>query len=201
MKNFYIQTIVLLFVVLAGFTSKSNAQFSNGDEVYFYQYEKTVGADGVVGKDPDITGKIKCIYFHDGRLVELYFNAEEKDILSASLAEDPSVLLNLLKQRYYCYVNLKVSEYKPLNPNSRWNYRLVPRAYKYFQPYSTSAKYTYKATSNSSSGEEWSTIDYYSYYSFSLDKSELIEWNESNERSYWKRIAPNSLKPNLDFLD
>ncbi len=203
MKNFYIQTVVLLFVVLAGFTNKTSAQFSNSDEVYFYLYEKTVGTDGVVTKEPNglWKGLIRCVYFHDGRLVELLFHADEKNILSAQLAEDPNALLNLLKQRYYCYVNRKVSEEKPLNPNSQWNYHVIPGAHKYYQPFSTSAKFTYKATYHTSRGEEWGDSKF-NFFSFSLDKSELILWSDKhNERHYFKRIDPNSLKPNLDFLD
>ena len=61
MKNFYIQTIVLLFVVLAGFTSKTNAQFASSNEVYCYKYDYSE-KDGVKSRDPSRAEYYFCIF-------------------------------------------------------------------------------------------------------------------------------------------
>lgn len=204
MKNFYIQTIVLFFVVLAGFTSKSNAQFSNSDEVYCYQYVKSVGSEGVEGRESRLVGQIICVYFHDGRFVYLFFDTKDSKTLGLRLAEDSEFLLKMMKQRYYDYINHHVAESKPLNPNSPYNYHEIPFAFKYYQSLSTSSKNTYKSVKFQNSTETWrdpnSHVD--NLWSFSLDKSNLIRWGEkSNQIHYHKLIDPNSLKPNLDFLD
>lgn len=176
MKNFYIQTIVLLFVVLAGFTSKSNAQFASSNEVYCYQYVKTVD-EGVTSYNPN-SG---AIYHHSYGDTELHF-----------IVFQGNYLLIIGEQ--------KVSQYLSniAKGIDRYNYNYIVNWYK--QPQTT--KSSYQASYSTSSKYTYYNDFFKKMYSISKDKSEMIIWFlEKTPRYYYKRIDPESLKPNLDFLD
>ena len=218
MKNFYIQTIVLLFVVLAGFTSKSNAQFSGGETVYCYQYVKTID-DGVSSKMNDQD--------------EIYFVNFQKDMMGfTTVRTSKEAGKKMVENRSY-YNNEAINDlaenWKKWNSTpARDNYYGQPPyekrciINKYNHSYSTSQKYSYqqyrKYTNERQVGYTRNYLDIpvpaYAYswtspiwynmvYSFSVDKSEMIVWSTTNpaRRHYYKKIDPNSLKPNLDFLD
>lgn len=183
MKNFYIQTIVLLFVVLAGFTSKTNAQFASSNEVYCYKFEKTMD-NGVATKEISINQQVIFINFYE----DLAGNCQ------ISIAEAGR---KMVAEPNYC--NSKAIEDARKGSGYFW---------KYDRSLSTSSKVTYRLYrttqmfnpyTNSYLPVGWGSA----CLSFSNDKTEMIWWflDDPNVRHYYKLIDPNSLKPNLDFLD
>lgn len=204
MKNFYIQTIVLLFVVLAGFTSKSNAQFASSNEVYCYQYVKTV-EDGVTSYNPNYVKKTKGPEY-SGQDEELYFVIFQGNRMAFRKVEDVAKYRSkvLTEPDYFSFNGIKGHMDFDINRN-QIDYRYNPAA-------STSSKYTYREY-QFREGKIWSPAEncfvngtHWNYicFSFSLDKSEMIIWfpeNDKGRRYHYKRIDINSIKPNLDFLD
>lgn len=192
MKNFYIQTIVLLFVVLAGFTSKSNAQFASSNEVYCYQYVKTVD-DGVTTYNPNYAKKT------DGPEYsrcdeELYFVIFQGERMAYRECVDVAKYrsLSVSQPDYFSFNGIKGRMDFDINRNQV--------DYRYNQSASTSSKYTYQEYAFRSNWKGWQNI----CFSFSLDKSEMIVWSPGSKtgcRFHYKRIDVNSIKPNLDFLD
>lgn len=196
MKNFYIQTIVLLFVVLAGFTSKTNAQFASSSEVYCYQFYKTIDNE-VVSKDRSSGDK----YYDVAEVVFVFFGGEwagfsrfeSVEEASQKMLSDPSFGKNeAIKDAQNHSVSSKCCfrYYNAFSTSSKVTYRRWCSAGQYIDPY---------AIRIYNSPDRWDKI----CLSFSLDKSEMIWWlaENPNKRYYFKRINPNSLKPNLDFLD
>lgn len=193
MKNFYIQTIVLLFVVLAGFTSKTNAQFASSNEVYCYQYLKTV-EDGVTSYFPNSEKKTSGgkHYSYDE---ELYFVIFQGEYMRYFACEDLAKYRSkcLSEPDYYSFANIKRFMDKCIAEPGNG------QVYKYNAAASTSSKYSYCLFELNY--RQWNP-HFLTVYSFSLDKSELIIWHPNKgARYYYKRINVNSLKPNLDFLD
>lgn len=196
MKNFYIQTIVLLFVVLAGFTSQSNAQFASSNEVYCYQYVKTV-EDGVTRNTPNYGIKEELLFGYIPATTrsedyEFYFVVFQGNRIAFRHIEDVTKYRSIVltEPDYFSFNGVKGQMDYDINTNQI--------DYRYNQAASTSSKYTYEKYAFRSTWKGWQG----SCYSFSLDKSEMIIWYPSRDiRIYYKRINPNSLKPNLDFLD
>lgn len=215
MKNFYIQTIVLLFIASAGFISKSNAQFASSEQVYCYQYVKTVD-DGVSSK---MSGQD-----------EIYFVNFQRDMMGFTTVKTSKEAGKKIVENSRYYSDKAIND---LAENwKKWNYKPFQdnvgkvTILKYSSSYSTSGKYTYQQyyKAGGSRQEGFKTaigfggypyqapnwVDYWTdpvwrsgCYSFSIDKTEMIVWSTDNpsKRHYYKRIDPNSLKPNLDFLD
>ncbi len=196
----------MLAFMTFGFALTVRAQFSDSEEVYCYQYVKTVDENGVISKDVQHCGDWICIYFHDGRETLMRLDAVSKNKLGTLLTEDADYLLNLMKQRYYQHMKSQMTGAAPLNPNGGCNYLYVPHVYKYYSPFSTGTKYTYRLVRRVNNFEEWGDFrqSIWTCHSFSIDKSELILWSDAThikKREHYIRVDINSLKPNLDFLD
>ncbi|MBR4919069.1 MAG: hypothetical protein IKZ56_13375 [Bacteroidales bacterium] len=190
MKNFYIQTIVLFFVVLAGFTSKTNAQFASSNELYCYQYEKTI-EDGVMIKEtpdgPKAHYDVLFVVFQDnvvGCKSEKYATTAK-----SKYASDPN---------YYKNAALSI-----IKNNREWEER--PNEMRYNASLTTESKITYTEWNfKSCSGAFGWKAGWSEYcYSFSRDKAEMIIWrtDKPQRRAYYKLVDPNSLKSDFDFLD
>lgn len=180
MKKFNIQTIVLLFVALAGFTSKTNAQFASSNEVYCYQYDYSV-IDGVKSRDPSQMPHSEyyfCIFGNNweyGYYTSLEGYRQKPDMFTFN---------GIYQDKRKCEAQA------PHTVNRQYD-----------AANSSSSYYTYHCPSRTHWYGTWSDGRMYSH---SKDRSIFIAWDiesKKQERHYYKRVDINSLKPNLDFLD
>ena len=194
MKKSNIYTLVMLAFMTFGFALTAKAQFSSSDKVYCYQYVKTV-EDGVVSKK-DWQYEIVFINFY--KEWAGYDNNRSASEVGMKLMSEPDYFNNKAIERAH---NSRLD-----NPNEWWG----KDYYRYDNSLSTSSKLTYRgwftgghyvtsdlgSSSKSAGWQPWCMA-------FSLDKSEMIQWDfrYPNELHYYKLIDPNTLKPNLDFLD
>lgn len=190
MKNFYIQTIVLLFMVLAGFTSKSNAQFSSSETVYCYQYVKTMENGVMIKETPDGPKAHYDVYFVVFQENVIGYKSEKYATTAKSKCiSDPN---------YY-----KDAALRSIKSNREWNER--PNEKRYNASLTTESKITYTEWNFKSCPGAFGWKAGWSDYclSFSRDKSEMIIWytNNPQRRVYYKLVDPNSLKSDFDFLD
>lgn len=184
MKKTNIYTLFLLACMTFGFALTARAQFSSNEEVYCYQYVKTVDENGVISKKSNSIGvgmdsEVFFVNFQNNMMGLCYDRISEA---RKKLVSDPN------------FYNNKAINNITENKNS-W------RDYRYNASLSTDAKITYSSYLHYyDSGRRydgWGDL----HYSFSRDKSELIVWKSNGLHTYYKLIDPNSLKPNLDFLD
>jgi len=218
MKNYYIQTIVLLFVVLAGFTSKSNAQFSSSETVYCYQYVKT-DDNGVSSK----VDRFEIIFVNFQKDLMGYTTVRKAKDAGLKLQQDADFYKDktlehlALQWRNWnlSYSQDEIFERFFRNASKYGNTMHEVEAYHYNSSYSSSNKYTYQLCKKrfKTNGSYYThpyeldenTIHFTNgtCYTFSSDRSQLIIWKpqNTNVRHYYKLIDSNSLKPNLDFLD
>ena len=183
------------------------AQFYSSENVYCYQYVKTVN-DGV-------TSKLSR--------TEFYFINFQKDMMGytteSSLKQVRQRLLenpNYYKDRAINNLAEAYNKYKssPAGLPTMGPLAASVTLIKFCSEYSSS-KYTYRnATSYVRhpgnvmdvylTQNYWSELSWGSKcYTFSRDRSELIIWStsDSENRDYYKLVDTSSLKPNTDFLD
>lgn len=192
---FFILTICLSTVL--------RAQFSSSQEVYCYQYVNTIN-DGIVSIKKDNI-KFYFIFFQNDMMGKTYeYNARTVGQL---LFEDPNYFRDKAKRDL-------TNRYERWTSSPETN-GLGATIYKYNKDYSTISKYSYMEYYKKNQSvwvadgfighavNRWSKPEWQRWvYSFSVDKSELIVWFKSDpeDRDIYKRIDPNSLKPDLDFL-
>lgn len=188
MKKSKIYTLVMLAFMTFGFALTVRAQFSDSEEVYCYQYVKTVDENGVISKKANSRGvlvdsEVFFVNFQNNMMGLCYDRISEA---RKKIVSDPN------------FYNNKALNSITENKKSTHDYR-------YNASLSTDSKITYSAYDHYTDWinnpgrryDGWADL----HYSFSRDRSELIIWKSSGLRVYYKLIDPNSLKPNLDFLD
>lgn len=200
MKKTNIKTVFMLACMTFGFALTARAQFYSSEQVYCYQYEKTVN-DGISSK----------------RGTDFYFVNFQRNMMGlASETNLQRVRQKLLENpEYYSELAIKdlASGYNEWKTQPAFSGSALACAciWLYCDEFSTSSKYTYRlqckrAESNFNFGPQaWWGKPYWESkcYSFSRDRSEMIIWKTSDpeNRDYYKLVDVNSLKPNTDFLD
>lgn len=192
MKKTNIYTMVMLACMTLGFALTAKAQFSSSNEVYCYQYVKTV-ENGVTSYNPNYVKKTKGPEY-SGQDEELYFVIFQGNRIAYRQVVDVAKYHSLLltKPDFLSFNGIKEHLDYDINTN-QVDYRYNPAA-------STSSKYTYQGYAFRSNWKGWQGT----CFSFSLDKSEMIIWfpeSKTGCRYHYKRIDVNSIKPDLDFLD
>lgn len=193
--------IFLSLVTFFFLASEVNAQFPNNENVYYYQYVKTVN-DGITSKlDKPMLYVVNFQNNMMGYVVENNIKQARQRIL-----ENP----DYYKDRAIENLAESYNKYKSKSPSSTLESVYLVR---YSSQYSTSSKYTYresKAYGQHGNGFwgsvfcRWSDLEWTRWcWSFSHDRSEMILWrtDDTENRDYYKLVDASSLKPNTDFLE
>lgn len=191
----------LLLLLLLSVITSIKAQFSNSNSLYCYEFVEAQ-KEGMKTQSPQYNGRQYWM---------IVFNNNLMGAVPANKNEVQSKVLNGSAEDYY-YKNAnrqtEVLKTMPLNLTYRAGF------YKYENEYSKGSKYTYRANvcyaiiRPGASGWEFNAFTWgadnkqSSCFSFSTDKTELIQWSTSSPetRNYYKLVDINSVKPNTDFL-
>ena len=198
---------IFLSLVTAFFlASEVNAQFPSSENVYYYQYVKTVN-DGITSKlDKPLLYVVNFQNNMMGYVVEKNIKQARQRIL-----ENP----DYYKDRAIEDLADSYNRYKsgpPYGTATMGPAQGFVQLIKYCESYSTGSKYTYRLMHanavNASGGimysPTWGKLNWRSRcWSFSHDRSEMIIWStdDTENRDYYKLINASSLKPNTDFLE
>ena len=188
-----------------GIANGVKAQFSGSQQVYCYQYVKTIN-DDVISKEG--SSNIYFINFQQDMIgIEIASDAND---VGKKLIDDPNYYndraINDLGERY--------RKWKAQAPGSVSGIHFSTVIYKYDSNYSTTSKYSYRECNKENVWKNgvgimgvgdyvWSEPRWRNkVYTFSIDRSEMIIWSVSDpgNRQYYKKIDPNILKPKTDFL-
>lgn len=177
----------------------ANAQFYSSETVYIYKYDHTEN-DGIKSKKG--TEYYIWVNFQNDMMGQIM----ESDIsrIRRNMLDNPSYYDDKARNDLASHYN----EYKS-RPSFFGSALASVWLWKYCDDLSTGSKTTYRQMS-ANAKSDWNTSTAWwgelkwqnRCFTFSNDKSELIEWNMNNseKRDYYKRISASDLKPNTDFL-
>ena len=197
----------LLFVMAICLAISVNAQLYSSENVYCYQYVKTIN-DGISSK----LSRTMFYFINFQNEMMGYTTESSLQRVRQNLLENPDYYkdraINNLAEAYNRYKS------SPAGLPTMGPLQATVTLIQYCSEYSSS-KYTYRnATARAChTGNIWDTYGANNYwsklswgskcYTFSRDRSELIIWStsDSENRDYYKLVDASSLKPNTDFLE
>ena len=182
-----------------------NAQFSDSEQVYIYEYQYTINSSGVKTGEDDPNPTIEFVIFKKGCIggyIDIYSTSKNSVREKGGTSYYEENARKIFAENY--------NKFYSSSPATNQIY--APTMYVYDNSLSKANTYTYRQQEHNirclgfnpyfGYQYEWAGTTWKSKcYSFSTDKKEMIRWSTSSDgRTYWKLIDANAYKPNTDFI-